>query len=117
MATINVSPKKASAGVTITNGVNTELGDTVISSSINGVMFISEDISKQIGFSGNFFNTSCRYITHSLEVFVNGMRLSPGYDYQENSNSDGFNLIEINANFQKWINSGTCIVVKYIKTS
>jgi hypothetical protein len=115
MSTINVSSKKASAGVTITNGVDTGLGDMLISSSINGVMFMSEDISKQIGYSGLFFNTSYQYLTHSLEVFVNGMRLSPGGDYQENSNSDGFNLIEANANFQKWINSGTCIVVKYIK--
>lgn len=117
MATINVSSKKASAGVTITNGVDTNLGNMIISSSINGVVFMSEDISKQIGYSGNFFNTSYKYITHSLEVFINGIKLSPGFDYQENLNSNGFNLIEINANFQKWLNSGTCIVVKYIKTS
>lgn len=116
MATINVSTKKASAGVTITNGEATNLGDMIVSSSINGVMFMSEDISKQVGYSGNFFNTSYKYIQHSLEVFINGIKLSPGFDYQENSNLNGFNLIEVNANFQKWINSGTCIVVKYIKS-
>lgn len=117
MPTINITTKKASAGVTITNGNATNLGDVIISSSINGVVFMSEDISKQIGYSGNFFNTSYKYIQHSLEVFVNGIKLSPGFDYEENLESNGFNLIEINANFQKWINAGTCIVVKYIKAS
>jgi len=117
MPTINILTKKAPSGVTITNGTATDLGDAIISSSINGVVFMSEDISKQIGYSGNFFNTSYSYLTHSLEVFINGMKLSPGFDYEENLDSNGFNLIEINANFQKWINSGTCIVVKYIKVS
>lgn len=117
MPTINILTKKAPAGVTITNGIATDLGDVIISSSINGVVFMSEDISKQIGYSGNFFNTSYNYLPHSLEVFVNGLKLSPGFDYEENLNLDGFNLIEINANFQKWINAGTCIVIKYIKSS
>jgi hypothetical protein len=117
MASIHVTTKKASADVKVTNGVATNLGDVIISSTINGVIFMSEDISKQIGYSGIFFNTSYKYIAHSLEVFINGMKLSPGFDYEENSESNGFNLIEVNANFQKWINSGTSIVVKYIKTS
>ena len=117
MPTIHVTTKKAAAGVKVTNGIATNLGDVIISSTINGVIFMSEDISKQIGYSGNFFNTSYQYVTHSLEVFINGMKLSPGFDYEENLDSNGFNLIEINANFQKWINAGTCIVVKYIKVS
>jgi hypothetical protein len=117
MPTINIMTRKAPAGVTITSGVSTELGDVIISSSINGVVFMSEDISKQIGYSGNFFNTSYNYLPNSLEVFINGLKLSPGFDYEENLNLDGFNLIEINANFQKWINAGTCIVIKYIKSS
>jgi hypothetical protein len=114
MATINITVKKQS-GALVTNGVATNLGDVITSVALSGVTFMNEDISKQIGFSGNFFNTSYKFLAHSLEVFINGMKLSPAFDYEENSESNGFTLIEINANYSKLLNSTTCILVKYIK--
>lgn len=114
MATINITMRKQS-GALVTNGVATNLGDVITSVALSGVTFMSEDISKQIGFSGNFFNTSYKFLGHSLEVFINGMKLSPAFDYEENSELNGFTLIEINANYSKLLNSTTCILVKYIK--
>jgi hypothetical protein len=114
MATINVATKKQGKA-SVTNGVATNLGDVIISSSLAGVTFMSEDISKQIGCSGCFFNTSYKFLAHSLEVFINGIKLSPTFDYEENDLSNGFTLIEVNANYQKLLNSTACILVKYIK--
>lgn len=114
MATINIATKKQT-GASVTNGVATNLGDAIISTSVGGATFMNEDISKQIGYSGNFFNTSYKFLAHSLEVFINGVKLSPTFDYEENSLLNGFNLIEVNANYSKILNSTACILVKYIK--
>ena len=92
MPTINVVSKKKT-GVTITNGVTSSAGDQIITSEINSVSFVSEDISKQIGSGVYSFDTTHAFIHHSLEVFVNGMRLSPNADYEENTSFNGFSLL------------------------
>ena len=116
MPTINVVSKKKT-GVTITNGVSSSAGDQIITSAINGVSFISEDISKQIASGGYSFDTTHAFIQHSLEVFVNGMRLSPNADYEENTSFNGFSLIQQNADLSRWLGPNSCILVTYIKSS
>lgn len=118
MATINViSKKKTTQPIKITNGLTSSVGDQIITSAINGVEFVSEDISKQIAPGIFSFDTTYSFIQHSLEVFVNGMRLSPNADYEENASFNGFSLIQINANLSKWLGTNSCILVSYIKPS
>ena len=116
MATINAVSKKKT-GVTITNGVTSSAGDQVITSAINGVSFVTEDISKQITFGIYSFDTTHAFVQYSLEVFVNGMRLSPNADYEENTSFNGFSLIQYNADFNRWLGLNSCILVTYIKSS
>lgn len=117
MPTISVTSKKKTAPVVITNGISSSAGDQIITSNINNVSFVSEDISKQI-ISGNFsFDTTYAFIQHSLEVYINGMRLSPNADYEENSSFNGFDLIEQNTNLSKWLGPNSCILVTYIKSN
>jgi hypothetical protein len=114
MPVINIITNNATSGVTITSISPTEFGDPIVSSIINGVTFIQEDISKQIGPSLGVFGTSFAYIAKSLEVFVNGVKLSSGFDFEESLDLHGFSFIELGINFQKWINANTCISIKYI---
>lgn len=117
MPTINVTSKKKTTPVVITNGISSSAGDQIITSNINNVSFVSEDISKQI-ISGSFsFDTTYAFIEHSLEVYVNGMRLSPNADYEENLSFNGFHLIQQNATLSKWLGPNSCILVTYIKSS
>ena len=116
MPTINVVSKKKT-GVTVTNGATSSAGDQIITSTINSVSFVSEDISKQISSGLYSFDTTHAFIQHSLEVFVNGMRLSPNADYEENSSFNGFSLIQQNVSLSKWLGPNSCILVTYIKSS
>ena len=52
MPTINVTSKKKTTPVVITNGVTSSAGDQIITSTINNVSFISEDISKGENING-----------------------------------------------------------------
>lgn len=118
MPTINVvSKKKVDPAVKITNGVTSAAGDQIITSTINSVSFVSEDISKQIAPGVYSFDTTHAFIQHSLEVFVNGMRLSPNADYEENTSFNGFSLIQQNADLSRWLGTNSCILVTYIKSS
>ena len=117
MPTINIITQRVSTGVSISTDITSESSDSIKSTTINGITFIDEDISKQIDISKISFITSFLYVQHSLEVFINGVKLSSGFDFEENSSLNGFSLIEVNANFQKWINASTCILVRYIKSS
>ena len=117
MPTINVTSKKKTTPVVITNGVTSSAGDQIITSTINDVSFISEDISKQIVSGNFFFDTTHAFIQHSLEVYINGMRLSPNADYEENSSFNGFELIAQNTDLSKWLGPNSCILVAYIKSN
>jgi hypothetical protein len=116
MATISIASKKKT-GVTITNGITSSAGDQIITSTINSVSFVSEDISKQIVVGKYSFDTTYAFIQHSLEVFVNGMRLSPNADYEENTSFNGFSLIQQNADLSRWLGLNSCILVTYIKSN
>lgn len=116
MATINVISKKKSKPVTIVNSVSSSVGEQITTSTINSVSFVTEDLSKQIAPDIYYFDTTHSFIQYSLEVYVNGIRLSPGADYMENSSFNGFEMIEQNATLSKWLGPNSCILVTYIKS-
>ena len=117
MATINIISKKRTAPVTIVNSASSSVGEQITTSTINNVSFVTEDISKQIGPGIYYFDTTHSFVQYSLEVYVNGIRLSPGADYVENSSFNGFEMIEQNATLSKWLGPNSCILVTYIKPS
>ena len=116
MATINVVSRKKT-GVTIVKNESSSVGEQITTSSINGVSFVTEDISKQTVYGYYSFDTTHAFVQHSLEVFVNGMRLSPGADYEENTSFNGFSLIQQNADLSKWLGLNSCILVTYIRSN
>ena len=116
MPTINVVTKKK-AGVVITNNQSSSVGEQITTSSINGVSFVTEDISKQIAPDTYYFDTTHAFVQYSLEVYINGIRLSPNADYEENESFNGFYLIQQNADLSRWLGPNSCILVTYIKPS
>ena len=116
MPTIDIKTK-LKPGVTIIQHEQTQLGDSITTSIVNGVSFISEDITKQTENELSSFFTSYRYVPGSLEIFINGMRVTPSFDYVENSESNGFNLIQFDAVYSKWLSKTGTIFVRYIKVS
>lgn len=116
MPTINVVSRRKT-GVTIVKNEFSDVGEQITTSTINDISFVTEDISKQTAYGYYSFNTTHSFFQHSLEVFVNGMRLSPGADYEENESFNGFSLIQQNADLSKWLGPNSCILVTYIKSS
>ncbi len=116
MAIINIVSKKKT-GVTITKNEFSDVGEQITTSTINDISFVTEDISKQAVSGYYSFDTTHSFFEHSLEVFINGMRLSPGADYEENTSFNGFSLIQQNADLSKWLGLNSCILVTYIKSS
>lgn len=89
----------------------------IASTVINGVSFISEDLSIQINGSQIVFTTSFPFISLSLDVYLNGVKLSHGFDYRELPNTPGFEFITIDMNFSKILNGNASILVKYMGRS
>lgn len=42
--------------------------------------------------------------------------MSPGFDFEENINLNGFSLIFLNSDIVKVLNINSCILVKYAKS-
>jgi hypothetical protein len=116
MPTINVVSRKKT-GVTITKNEFSDVGEQITTSTINDISFVTEDISKQAVYGQYSFDTTHSFFQYSLEVFVNGIRLSPGADYEENASFNGFSLIQQDANLSKWLGTNSCILVTYIKSN
>ena len=115
MATINVVSKKKTTPVIIIKSESSSVGEQITTSTINSVSFVTEDLSKQILPGIYYFDTTHSFVRYSLEVYINGIRLSPGADYVENISFNGFELIEQNATLSKWLGPNSCILVTYIK--
>jgi hypothetical protein len=114
MATINVI-KKATSSASTTEQSSTNIAEGIVLSTINGISFIEEDLTKQVDGVTNSFSTSFLFLSLSLEVFINGLKMSRGYDFLENTSLDGFSLILTDVPYNKFLPNGSSISVKYIK--
>ena len=101
----------------IENNVETEFGDNVSSTTIGNISFMSEDITKQINGSNLSFKTSKPFEHASLEVYINGLKMSPNFDFVENDDLCSFSLISLDNDVVRVLNSRSCILVKYAKVS
>ncbi len=112
MPVINIQKKQSNS---VTNVGSSSNGDSIVDVSINGASFISEDLSKQISPGTKSFTTTYQFLKNSLEVYLNGMILSAGIDFEENLNENEFLLVDINIDYAKILNSNSYVFVKYIK--
>lgn len=112
MPVINLSKKQQNS---VTNEGSSSFGDEIINTFVGGASFITEDLSKQIQPNNKLFNTSFEYMQYSLEVFINGVKLSSDVDFEENSNKNGFELKELTIDFNKMLHINSYIYVRYIK--
>lgn len=94
-----------------------EFGESISSTTIGNISFISEDVTKQINGSNLSFRTSNIFEHASLEVYINGLKMSPNFDFVENDDLSSFSLISIDNDVVKVLNSRSCILVKYAKVS
>lgn len=99
----------------VTEVENTLGGTNITNVSMSGIEIISEDLSLQIASGKIMYLTSFKYVKSSLEVFVNGMRLTPVFDYIELDSYLGFSFVELDYDMSKLLNSSSTILVKYIK--
>lgn len=113
MPVINITTNRG--GGTVTEEAPTSSGDSIIQTSYGSISFISEDISKQISGSNITFNTSYLFKKGSLEVYINGLKMSSGFDFSENINLSSFSLIFLDSQINKVLNPSSCILVKYAK--
>jgi len=112
MPTISIVSRPKPAAIESTAGA-TNITSTIIS----GVSFIDEDLSIQTNGSPLNFITSFSFVSLSLDVYLNGVKLSRDFDYRELPNVPGFEFIAIDMNFSKILNGNASILVKYIKRS
>lgn len=113
MPIINIST--SSGTVEIKEEVESEYGESVTSTTIGNVSFISEDITKQINGLNTNFITSYSFIKGSLDVYINGLKMSSGFDFMENNDLSSFYLISLNNDIVKVLNVNSCITIKYAK--
>jgi hypothetical protein len=113
MPVINLRP---TANNSVNNEGNSSCGDLITNTTISGISFIQEELTKQIAPNNINFLTTYNFVGFSLEVFINGIKQSPDFDFIESPEKNGFSLVTLNTNFNHWINNNTCILVKYIKT-
>lgn len=108
MATINVTTAR------ISKLESTEYGQEIISTYISGNNYISEDISNQtpIGYK---FITSYSFFSNSLEVFLNGLKLSSNGDFLEEEDLKSFSLQAIDTDLDNLLSSNPIILIKYIR--
>lgn len=113
MPVINITTNRG--GGTVIEEGSSSTGDSIIQVSYGSISFISEDLSKQILGINQIFNTSYTFKKGSLEVYINGLRMSPGFDFLEEINLSSFSLIFLDSQLDKVLNQSSCILVKYAK--
>jgi hypothetical protein len=101
----------------IQNNQESEFGEYISSTTIGNICFISEDITKQISGSNLSFKTSKIFEHASLEVYINGLKMSPLFDFIEDEDLSGFSLVSLDNDVVKVLNSKSCILIKYAKVS
>lgn len=114
MAIINIP---ISLGLSITNEGETDYATNLIRTDNGGIIYINEDITKQVSAGKSDYRTTYNFMASSLEVFVNGMKVSHEFDFTENVAKNGFDFITNGGNFSKWLHATSVIMVKYIKSS
>lgn len=100
---------------TITSVPDTSNGTNITNVFIANTPIINEDLSLQIAAGKMTYLTSFKYVKSSLDVFVNGMKLTPIFDYIELDSYLGFSFVELDCDMSKLLNSSSTILVKYIK--
>ncbi len=113
MAIINIT----SGNFSVTDEGNTPYGNSVIRTEINGVIHITEDITKQVLPGKYSYITSYSFVSSSLEVFVNGLKASHDFDFSEKTSLDGFDFVLYDGNFNRWLPGTSVVIIKYIKSS
>lgn len=113
MPVINLKPTSSNS---VINENNSTSGDSITNTTISGISFINEELTKQIDIGITTFYTTHQFVQFSLEVFINGIKQSPGFDFNELDTKNGFSLISLTTNYPHWLNSNSCILVKYIKS-
>ena len=112
MPVINIKP---SPNNSVDSEGSSSSGDSITNTTISGISFVSEELTKQINPGVTTFYTTHQFVQFSLEVFINGIKQSPGFDFNELDTKNGFSLISLTTNYPHWLNSNSCVLVKYIK--
>lgn len=114
MAIINIP---ASSSLSVINEGETDYATNLIRTENGGIIYINEDITKQVSAGKSDYRTTYNFIGSSLEVFVNGMKVSHEFDFTENAAKNGFDFITYGGNFNRWLHATSVIMVKYIKSN
>lgn len=114
MAIINIP---TSSSLSIINEGETEYATNLIRTESGGIIYINEDITKQVSAGKSDYRTTYNFVSSSLEVFVNGMKVSHEFDFTENAAKNGFDFITYGGNFNRWLHATSVIMAKYIKSS
>lgn len=109
-----ISVRTRTSGVTSSSNSSSS-GDNVTTVAIGQVSFITEELTSQISSGVTTFYTSNIFLQHTLEVYINGIRLSKDGDYSELVGLNGFSLITNGLDYSKVLNPNSCILVKYMK--
>lgn len=86
----------------------------IINNQGGGSNYYSEDISDQIVFDNLDFQSTNIFKTNTLEVFLNGILLKRDRDYSEGSDFKSFNLNIPEGMFNKYMFSGSTLIIKYL---
>jgi hypothetical protein len=114
MAIINII---GSSGISIVNEGETDYATNLIRTENGGITYINEDITKQVVAGKSDYRTTYTFLASSLEVFVNGMKVSHEFDFTENASKNGFDFITYGGNFNRWLHGTSVVMAKYIKSS
>jgi hypothetical protein len=94
---------------------DTSYGQSIIEITANGIVHIEEDLSIQLVPSLASYSTSYKFVAATLEVYLNGYKLTQEVDFDESTTLDGFTFNIIDADLAEWTSETASILVKYIK--
>lgn len=94
---------------------DTVYGQSIIEITENGVVHIEEDLSIQLVPSLYSYSTSYKFVDATLEVYLNGYKLTQEVDFNESTTLNGFTFNIIDADIAEWTSETASILVKYIK--
>jgi hypothetical protein len=94
---------------------SSDYGENIVRKTVGGIIYVSEEITKQILPDADIYETSYNFKLNTLEVFINGVKMSFGNDYSENLDQKTFSFLTKNIDLYKYVNSNSCIIVNYIE--
>jgi hypothetical protein len=94
---------------------SSSFGENIIRKTAGGVVYVSEEITKQILPDADIYEATYNFKLNTLEVFINGVKMSFGNDYSENLDQKTFSFLTKNVDLYKYVNSNSCIMINYVE--